>query len=50
MVESPLADRPNMAYGTACRYVHVAVPATPQAYGKFHDALPSRFVSGRLEV
>ncbi|HET6881002.1 MAG TPA: tRNA (N(6)-L-threonylcarbamoyladenosine(37)-C(2))-methylthiotransferase MtaB [Pirellulales bacterium] len=49
MVESPLAERPDMAYGTACRYVQVVVPATPQSYGKFSTAVPQRFVSGRLE-
>lgn len=50
MVESPVADRPGFAYGTSCRYVHVVVPATPQCYGKFRDAVPTRLAAGRLEV
>ncbi|HVA48727.1 MAG TPA: tRNA (N(6)-L-threonylcarbamoyladenosine(37)-C(2))-methylthiotransferase MtaB [Pirellulales bacterium] len=50
MVESPVADRPGWAYGTSCRYVPVAVPATPQCYGKFKDAVAARFAAGRLEA
>jgi threonylcarbamoyladenosine tRNA methylthiotransferase MtaB len=50
MVESPLAERPGMAYGTSCRYVHMVVPTSAQSYGKFTDAVPQRFLSGRLEV
>jgi threonylcarbamoyladenosine tRNA methylthiotransferase MtaB len=50
MVESPLAGRPGWAYGTSCRYVQVALPATPQCFGKFRDATPVCFVAERLEV
>lgn len=49
MVESPVADRPGWAYGTACRYVQVAAPATPDCYGKFRRVAPQRFCAGRLE-
>jgi threonylcarbamoyladenosine tRNA methylthiotransferase MtaB len=50
MVESPLVQRPGMAYGTSCRYVHVALPATSESYGKFLDTVPRRFLAGRLEA
>ena len=50
MVESPVADRPGFASGTSCRYVHVAVPATPECYGKFREAVPRRYAAGRLEA
>lgn len=49
MVESPLSDRSGLSYGTSCRYVSVVVPAA-EDYGKFREALPRRFVSGRLET
>jgi threonylcarbamoyladenosine tRNA methylthiotransferase MtaB len=50
MVESPVADRPGLAYGTSCRYVHVVVPAAAKDYGTFREAVPVRFVAGRLET
>jgi threonylcarbamoyladenosine tRNA methylthiotransferase MtaB len=50
MLESPVADRPGWAYGTSCRYVHVAVPATEDCYGRFCEVVPTRIVAGRLEV
>lgn len=49
MVESPLPDRPGLAYGTSCRYVSVVAPATAGDFGKFREVLPRRFVAGRLE-
>jgi hypothetical protein len=39
-----------MAYGTSCRYVHVALAASLQRCGKFLDATPRQFVAGQLEV
>lgn len=49
MVESPLADRTGWAYGTSCRYLPVAVPATKQEFGRFKDVVAKRFTEGRLE-
>lgn len=50
MVESPIVDRPGTAYGTSCRWVHVVVPAAAENYGNFQDAVPNRFIDGRLEA
>lgn len=50
MVESPVAERPGLAYGTSCRYVAVVVPAAAEHFGKFREASPRRFLAGRLEA
>ena len=49
MVESPLADRPGWAYGTSCRYLTVAMPASADDFGKFKESIAVRFVDGRME-
>lgn len=50
MVESPVADRPGYAYGTACRYVHVELPAIAESYGKFARVTPVSICAGRLQA
>lgn len=50
MVESPVADRPGYAYGTACRYVQVELPAGGKTYGKLVPATPVAIRSGRLQA
>lgn len=50
MVESPVVDRPGYAYGTACRYVHVELPAAAGSYGKFAQVTPVAIRAGRLQA
>ncbi|HEX5446959.1 MAG TPA: tRNA (N(6)-L-threonylcarbamoyladenosine(37)-C(2))-methylthiotransferase MtaB, partial [Pirellulales bacterium] len=50
MVESPVADRPGYAYGTACRYVHVELPAGAESYGRFAQVTPVAIRSERLQA
>ena len=50
MVESPLPDRPGWAYGTSCRHMQVALPATAECFGAFRDVTPVCFSAGRLEA
>lgn len=50
MVESPVADKPGLAYGASCRYIPVALPAAAEHYGKFREAQPRQFVAGRLHA
>ncbi len=48
MVETPVAERPGYAYGTACRYVNVEFPAGAEDYGRFAHVTPVAVYSGRL--
>lgn len=50
MVESPVPDRPGYAYGTACRYVHVELPAAAESYGRFARVTPVSIRAGRLQA
>lgn len=50
MVESPVAERSGYAYGTACRYVHVELPAGAESYGRFAVVTPVAIRSGRLQA
>ncbi len=48
LIESPVADRPGMVAGTACRYAPVELPGSDDQCGQLVDVVATQVADGRI--
>ncbi len=48
LIESPVADRPGMVAGTACRYAPVELPGSDDQCGQLVDVVATQVANGRI--
>jgi threonylcarbamoyladenosine tRNA methylthiotransferase MtaB len=48
LIESPVADRPGMVAGTACRYAPVELPGSDDQCGQLVDGVATQVADGRI--